>query len=185
LSVAQPEARLLVFGNFGTGKTTLGKALSEKVLGWPFVELDECRRRFSDGSAAGELAAWSSFLREAEAQGSRILECSGSGPFIFLLRHALRRFESHTMVFWLRAPLTVCMQRKSCRKDKPPYPDFAVSYEAVMADVHRRVEKEIGCPSDWPVSRHVLDATLPPSRILAEATQVVFDWVVQISESPR
>ena len=182
--MSQTEARLLLFGNFGTGKTTLGKALSEQVLGWPFVGLDECRRQCSDGSAAGEMAAWSSFLREAEAPEPRILECSGSGPFTFLLQHAVRRFRDCTMVFWLHAPLEVCLGRCTSRKDLPPYPDFGVPYEDVIADVQRRVEQEIDSPSNWRVPRRVLNATLPPPQVLSEAEEALSAWFPHLLEGP-
>jgi hypothetical protein len=70
--------------NLGAGKTTVAKALAAQ-RNWPYLAIDDCRRRVSDGTPAGEVAAWATFLRELMTSGPAVVEFSGSGIFAPLL----------------------------------------------------------------------------------------------------
>lgn len=126
------RAKVLVLGNLGAGKTTLARPLAAR-LGWRFASIDDCRRAHGDGSPAGELRAWAAFVAQAEGAGSLVMEFSGVGPQLPLLRLALKASGHRLGVIWVDAPIGLCRERVRCRTEGPPYPSFGVSPESVTA----------------------------------------------------
>lgn len=165
--------KVLVIGNIGSGKSTLVHAL-RAALGWSGVGIDECRHRFSDGSPAGELAAWSAFARHAGSRTNSLLEFSGSGSLAYLIEKALTESGARAVVLWLDAPVTACLQRTHGRTWSTPYPDFGVPMAQVIADLGTRLHSELHTASRWrglPLSR--LDATKQPATVAAEALDII------------
>lgn len=160
--------KVVVIGNIAAGKTLLANALAE-WLGVSFVALDDCRRREADGSAAGEAAAWSSFLAAAGSPAGAVLECTGTGPFAPLLRQALARSGVRTAFLYLRAPLAVCRQRVEGRTWDTPYPDFGVPVGRVLEQVDAALLEDLGSSGSWPGSLVELDATRRPAELVSQA----------------
>lgn len=144
--------QILVIGNICAGKTTLGQALAAQ-LGYTHVGIDDCRRLRGDGSASGEAAAWALFLARAADPLPTILECSGSGPFIDLLRHSLHRAGQAVVVIWVDTPLDVCISRAAQRPFDTPYPDFGVPMSEVIRQLHGRLQSELPTRFEWPMLR--------------------------------
>lgn len=161
-------AKLLIIGNIGSGKSTLASGLARR-LGWPQLGIDECRRAIGDGSAAREVAAWAAFLEEAQRPARGILDCSGTGPFAHLLRHALKQSGLPIFTYWLHTPVEVCAQRVSGRTWSTPYPDFGVPLERVLQDVAGKLEREARDPRLWPCPVIEIDGLLPQAAILEKA----------------
>jgi hypothetical protein len=133
--------RLLLVGNIGSGKSTLAVAL-HRALDLPLFGIDACRVQHGDGSASGEAAAWSAFLRSAESEPNGVFECSGTGPFAGLLNHAMNRLQPWALVF-VDTPLAVCAQRVAMRGLTVPYPDFGVPITAVLEHVERSLSRDL------------------------------------------
>ena len=71
--------KILVFGNIGSGKTTVANRLKDK---YPFeiISIDDYRRKFSDCSKEGEIIARDSFYRDAgKEKENQIIKCLGVG----------------------------------------------------------------------------------------------------------
>jgi hypothetical protein len=165
--------KVLLIGNIGSGKSTLAHAL-RAALGWPGVGIDQCRHRFSDGSPAGELAAWSAFARHAGSRTNSLLEFSGSGSMAYLIEKALADSGARVVVLWLDAPVTECLQRTVGREWSTPYPDFGVPMSQVVADLGTRLQSELHPASRWrgmPLWR--LDAMKQPATVAAEALDII------------
>jgi hypothetical protein len=167
---AEPRAgKLLVTGNIGSGKSELARALGRE-LGWRVQGIDDARRRLGDGSPAGEARAWGAFLAEAEDCGPGVLECTGGGPFVHLLRLSLRRSALPWALILVRTAAPECVRRAGVRGMDVPYPDFGVPLEQVVAAVERELCRLVG--TVWPAPLCTVngedDAAASAARVAAE-----------------
>lgn len=168
--------KLLVIGNIGAGKSTLAAALAAR-LNWPFVSIDGCRLAVADGSAEGELRAWARLTRAAARPYSLVLECTGVGPQMPLLRVALRESGSRIGVLIVRTPAELCRTRASGRRTCPPYPAFGIPAEDAIGDVGAALDRETGPGGTWtdPLVG-VVDGSASPAEEAARAEALVRQW---------
>lgn len=159
--------KVVLVGNIGSGKTVLGTALA-RALDLPFVALDDCRCRQGDGSAAGEAAAWCAFLAAAGDASRAVLECSGTGPFAHLLRHALTSSAARVLVVWIRTPLEECRRRIEGRTWSTPYPSFGVPMERVLEQVEASLGADLSGSRSWPGKVLELNGTQGLDVLLGE-----------------
>lgn len=172
-----PRAKILVLGNLGTGKTTLARPLAQH-LGWRFASIDDCRRSHGDGTPAGELRAWAAFVEVAASAGAVVMECSGVGPHVPLLRLALRESGDRVGVLWVHAPIATCVARVRDRSACAPYPRFGMSQEAVVADLDVLVAESVSQGGAW--HRELIgsvDGTAPGIVAIDHALQSVNRWL--------
>ena len=80
--------KILIIGNIGSGKTTLGEELA-KVLDFKFVTVDRLRERYQEGTVSGEYLTLHHFLKAIESEADLILEFTGAGCHKFAVRRAL------------------------------------------------------------------------------------------------
>lgn len=173
---AHPCRRVLLIGNIGAGKTTIGKRLATE-LAQPLVTIDDARRACGDGTSVGEAAAWAYFLRLATTTANNIVEFSGSGPLAPLLGQQFTQSHDDVMVLWLSASPTTCSQRIAERGLAVPYPDFGVSIDHVVADLHGRLHREISETQLWaghPV--RIIDAEQSAESAFSQALRALQDW---------
>lgn len=171
-----PRRRILLIGNIGAGKSTLGGRLAADLT-WPTVAIDDARRSCGDGSAAGEVAAWAYFLKLATIPTDTIVEFSGSGPVAPLLGQHFKQSGDDVLALWLTASVATCNQRVAARGHDVPYPDFGVPINAVVSELHQRLEREIGQTRAWagfPV--HQLDGEQPADAVATHALKTVRSW---------
>jgi len=167
---------ILFVGNIGAGKTTAATATSEE-LDWPLISLDNARRACSDGSAAGEAAAWAYFIQLVSSQKDSVIEFSGSGPIASLVGHSLRDANADVLVMWLTASEGTCLRRTRSRGLDAPYPDFGVPVEQVIHDLQRRLDREIGSALRWSgLQVHEIDAEQEETEVRAAIQQIVRAW---------
>lgn len=175
-----PNAKVLVVGNIGAGKTTVASFL-ERITGWPRLAIDECRRQISDGSPAGELAAWGHFVREAQGGVPAILEFSGSGPNVYLVKRALAAAGSAVLVLWVKTPVEICISRLAGRAWTTPYPDFGVPMETVVRDLDQRLATELGAGTVWAESQvRTVDGAAPLLELQSAVEEVVRGWLGRV-----
>lgn len=138
--------KILLIGNLSSGKTTLGKTLSER-LGFDILRIDDCRRRMSDGSVSGEYRAWTKFVEHCESDQNCILEFSGGGPHVFNIGRALELSGALIYLIWLDADLKECIARSKERTFDSPYPyDFGDLTELILHIDH---EIKLAWTSVW------------------------------------
>ena len=81
--------KILIIGNIGSGKTTLGKKIQE-LTGYKFVQIDELREKYLNNSVSGEYYSLHKFLKEIENNENLILEFTGVGCHKYAIK---RTFE--------------------------------------------------------------------------------------------
>jgi len=165
--------KVLIVGNLGAGKTTVAKALAAE-RNWPFLAIDDCRRRVSDGTPAGEVAAWATFLRELMVIGPAVVEFSGSGIFAPYVRFMLARTGQSVLVLWLDVPPERCLDRIRDRVWDIPYPDFGVPLAEVIDDLHARLVQELGAgTARWPGPVVRIDGNRTIGQVIEEVSACV------------
>jgi hypothetical protein len=173
-------AKVLVIGNIGSGKSTFGHAIST-ALGWARYGIDDARQACGDGSPAGEARAWAAFLARAESSSSVLLECTGSGPFMDLLRLALRRSGHPWTVLWVDTPPEACLERVERRGLHIPYPDFGVPIAQVIPMVARNLARAL--EESWPRPLHRVDGVGPVDMEVASAVEALSAWLARGARS--
>jgi len=181
----QCQPLILVIGNVGSGKSTVGAGLAE-ALGWRHTGIDGARRAHGDGSPAGEAAAWSAFLRFLQSGEPVVAECSGSGHLASLVRLAIKPRPFRVLV--LDASDACCRARIAGRTDLPPYPDFGVSLESLIPELGERLNRELREERFWRRSETVIvDANRPQREVLADALAATRKWLnrVEVKDETR
>lgn len=170
-----PEGKVLVLGNIASGKSELSRALGHQT-GWPVAGIDDARLRLGDGSPAGEARAWSRFLEQAAEDRPAVLECTGGGPFVHLLRLALRRSTLPWVVVLVHTPAPECLRRVGLRGLDVPYPDFGVPLEEVVMRVEKEIDRLVG--TFWPAPLCTVDGNLDPDASAARVVAELRAWLV-------
>jgi len=115
------KMKILIIGTLGAGKTTLARTLSGET-GFPYISIDGCRIRYSDGTIDGEETAWRYFLKACSDPSPAILEFSGMGPYACLVRDALLSSKMPVAIIWIDFPHDLCIERASKREIIIPAP---------------------------------------------------------------
>ena len=89
--------KILIIGNIGSGKTTLGKKIQE-ITGFKFVQIDELREKFLNNSVSGEYLSLHKFLKEIEENENLILEFTGVGCHKYAIKKSLELNSDNIMI---------------------------------------------------------------------------------------
>ena len=90
--------KILIIGNIGSGKTTLGKEIQE-VTGYSFVQIDELREKFLRKSVSGEYLSLQKFLKSIEITKNLIIEFTGVGCHKYAVKRALELSKDRILIF--------------------------------------------------------------------------------------
>jgi|GEM_PF-3662231 len=161
--------KILIFGNIGSGKTSLARSLSE-AIGIPCGSIDACRISYSDGSPSGEASAWSHFLEKVESSESLILECVGGGPFFELLKMALDKSGAELTVLFVHTPAEECLKRVKIRGFHAPYPHFSQSIDEVIHSLSLSLRDGL---SRLPNVVNILDGEKSVEDLVEEASALI------------
>jgi len=163
----QAVERVLLVGMMGAGKTSVGRALGQR-LGWPYLDSDEEVRRRTGRTVPELFAERGEAAFRAEESAALAAACSSTHPLVVsvaggaVLDEGNRRLIAASgLVVWLRASLATLTQRVGDGRTRPLlgddpgaalarlYPDRARLYEA-LADLVVDVD---GVPVDRLVAR--------------------------------
>jgi shikimate kinase len=131
---ALPPTRVLLLGMMGSGKSSVGRALSERT-GWPFVDNDALVER-ATGMTARDLLRdrGEAALREAESEALRaglripvpaIVATAGG---TIMRAEDRERIDDGGLVVWLRAPAEVLAARATGAPHRPWLDDDPVAW---------------------------------------------------------
>ena len=89
--------KILIIGNIGSGKTTLGKAIQE-LMGFKFIQIDEIREKYLKGKVSQEYYCLHEFILAIETNDNLIMEFSGVGCHKFAVKRALELSNDKIMI---------------------------------------------------------------------------------------
>lgn len=120
-----PAARILLLGMMGSGKSSVGRAVSQRT-GWPFVDNDALVERATGMTARQLLArAGETAMRDAEAAAleaglalpAPVVIAAAAGTILDSARR--ERMRAADLVVWLRAPAEVLAGRAVGSEHRP------------------------------------------------------------------
>ncbi len=175
--MAEEVERILLVGMMGAGKTSVGRALGQR-LGWPYLDSDEEVRRRTGRTVPQLFAEQGEAAFRVEESAALAEACSSTHPLVVsvaggaVLDEANRRLISASgLVVWLRASLATLIQRVGDGRTRPLlgadpgaalarlYPERVRLYES-LADLVVDVD---GVPVDRVVTR-IAAALRDPTR---------------------
>lgn len=89
--------KILIIGNIGSGKTTLGKKIQE-ILGYKFIQIDELREKYFEKKVSEEYYCLYEFLKAIEDYDNVILEFTGAGCHKFAIKRTLELSNDNTII---------------------------------------------------------------------------------------
>ena len=123
--MADGVERVLLVGMMGAGKTSVGRALGQR-LGWPYLDSDEEVRRRTGRTVPELFAERGEATFRAEESAVLAEACSSIHPLVVsvaggaVLEEANRRLIAASgMVVWLRASLATLTQRVGDGRTRP------------------------------------------------------------------
>ena len=119
--------KILIIGNFKSGKTTLALQLLNSIPSAKLVSIDALRQKHADGTFAQEYFCWSKFLEACETIYSTdkqifILEFLGAGIHKHAVRQALELTGKELLIINLRSTVELCLERSKDSRWSIPYP---------------------------------------------------------------
>lgn len=143
-------------GVAGSGKTTIGKQLAER-LGWPFFDADDFHPAanvakmsrgvpLNDEDRAGWLAALADLLRRRAAEGgSAVLACSALKQ---RYRDRLRIETAPVRFVYLKGSLALLQERLAARRDHFMKADMLTSQFATLEEPRDALAVDVADPPD-------------------------------------
>jgi adenylate kinase family enzyme len=129
--------KVVVFGNIGSGKTTLVNRL-QNIFPFCIISVDDFRRRFGDGSKEKEMIARQNFLLAVKENENQFIECLGVGMVADKLFESLCLTHEIVVCIILISSKGTCLSRLSMRNWDIP---FHYPVEEVVSLVGRTDEK--------------------------------------------
>ncbi|HZZ74670.1 MAG TPA: AAA family ATPase, partial [Puia sp.] len=132
--------KILVFGNIGSGKTTLAKRLLE-TLPFELTAVDDFRRTYGDGSKTGELLARKHFFESIVEGKNQLIECTGVGRVAEGLFEVINQMAGPVIVLTLLVPQAVCKLRIARRIWDIPFPHPLEKVDDLIGRTEIRIQE--------------------------------------------
>lgn len=114
--------KILVFGNLGSGKSTVSLFLKDRLPGFERLGIDNYRRLYGDGTMEAERLAKRLFIEAVQPQSNQIIEATGCGETAALLAQRLIESDEKNVIILIVTPLDICLKRLAERIWDVPYP---------------------------------------------------------------
>lgn len=114
--------KILVFGNLGSGKSTVSLYLHKKLPRFTHLGIDNYRRLHGDGTMLAEQLAKHSFIEAVLPNADQIVEATGCGETAVMLSQKLLQSQEQKVIILITTSLDVCLQRLEARVWDVPYP---------------------------------------------------------------
>lgn len=137
--------KLLVFGNVGSGKSSLIKRLV-KYYPWEVVSIDDYRRRYGDGSKRRELIARREFIEALKSDKDQFVECVGLGKVAETLFQRLHNNDEQVICIVLHSLKQTCRMRLKNREWDVPFP-------ASLSRVNTSIERNDVVIRTWAIEK--------------------------------
>lgn len=125
--------KILLFGNIGSGKTTVSKKIIENQDTWQYLAVDDFRRELSDGSLIGDSKAKSAFVKRISHDDTlQLIECTGLGRLGSSVYRRLQKYEGTVVVMILKVSLEDCLERIKERKWDVPFLENIMKADALI-----------------------------------------------------
>ncbi|MDI7267219.1 MAG: hypothetical protein QME96_04430 [Myxococcota bacterium] len=178
-----PDLRVLLIGLPGGGKSTVAAALAARH-GLAHHSIDDFRRRYSDGTVAGDCLARSHLFRAFRAEARAVFEFSAAGKYRHDAASALRERPAPLLTAWLDTPRPIRERRLAARGGRVPCPVHAHGLsDAEIDEAGERVLREDFAQGFW--SRDPgwearrIDTSGSLDAALAELFRLVGDFVAR------
>jgi len=130
--------KVLVCGNINSGKSHCINILAELYKNFSVIQIDEWRRRYSDGTIEGEKTAQQKFINDVLCAENAFIELSGLGPLGNLLAEKIER--KSFILLYIKESAGICLDRLAAKQlFLTPYPKFDEKIE----DTIIRIDKEL------------------------------------------
>ena len=113
--------KVLIFGNVGSGKTTIVNKLVE-LYPFEIIAIDDFRRKYGNGTMEKEVVARDNFLLAVSKQENQFVECLGVGIVADKLFELLSVTNEMIVCIVVNASKNVCLSRLSGRIWNVPFP---------------------------------------------------------------
>jgi len=134
--------KILIIGNIGTGKSTIGKKIQE-ITGFELIQIDELREKFLNDSISGEYYSLFQFLKYAESSQNVILEFTGVGCHKFAVRRALELNDDPKLVILCKTRIfSTIQERIKSKKFKYKNP-FDIKIENHIEYIEKELNEDI------------------------------------------
>lgn len=131
--------KVLVCGNINSGKSHCINILAELYKNFSIIQIDEWRRRYSDGTIEGEQTAQQEFVDDVLREENVFVELSGLGPLGNLLAERIKR--KSFILLYIKERVEICLDRLATKQlFLTPYPKSNEKIE----DTIIRIDKELG-----------------------------------------
>ncbi len=172
---------ILLFGNIGSGKTSLANALVRKT-GYAYYAIDEYRKKYSDGSHQGEEMARKYFLETLSKRNNIIIEALGVGSLSDQLYQVLADNWEEKLIVVLDVPEDICLRRISTRKWDIPFPESFGSPHKILHSTHRRLIIEKGY-TNWLTLKN---SNLKIFKNISETdANIIINYITRLVNEPR
>jgi predicted kinase len=178
-----PDLRVLLIGLPGGGKSALAAPLAERH-GLAHLSIDDFRRRYSDGTAAGDDLARSHFLRALGTETGGVFEFSAAGKRRHDAASALRERHGPLLTVWVDAPRPIRERRLAARGGHVSWPVHQHELSgAELDEVGARVLRDDHAQGFW--SRDLgwearrIDTSGSLDAVIAELFRLVDDFIAR------
>lgn len=130
--------KVLVCGNINSGKSYCIDLLTKIYPDFSIIQIDEWRKKYSDGTLEGEQKARQEFINAVINIENTFVELSGVGP---LGKALSKEIESKSfIVLYIKESAEICLKRLPSKEfSNTPYPKFSETIE----DTIKRIDKEL------------------------------------------